>query len=233
MAKASTYLLVHGAWHGAWCWAEVVASLQALGHQVIAPDLPTVKPTLASYVEAIKALVLAQPEPVILVGHSMAGMIISEVAEAIPEHIQSLIYVCAYVPQHGESLMKLASAASTHHLSQFVHIDPTASTITLSPLAGAIDLMYANANENQKAQAVSCCQPQALQPFLDTVSLSHRFASVRKRAIVGEHDQVIAVSDQRAMAIRATTDVITLPADHAPFYSCVSRLVQAIVNNDK
>lgn len=233
MTKNTTVILVHGAWHGAWCWQAVADGLRAEGCTVLTPDLPTQTATFEAYVDCVGDLVSAQPESVVLVGHSMAGMIISAVAEAMPERIQSLVYVCAYLPQNGESLMQLASAASTHHLSPYVQIEASTGLITLSPLADAIDLMYSRASIENKAQALSRCQPQALQPFLASVVLSHRFDSVSKKAIIGEHDRVIAPQDQRAMASRATTNLLSIASDHAPFYSCVSDLVQAIIHSER
>lgn len=79
-----TYVLVHGAWHGAWCWQKVVPLLEARGNKVITFDLPghgddTTKPenvTLADYVNKLVSVTNAQKGPVILVGHSMAGVVI-------------------------------------------------------------------------------------------------------------------------------------------------------------
>ena len=75
----STYVLIHGAWHGGWCWTHVTPLLEDHGHTVLTPDLPghgsedfsLADITLQSYVNAVCEIVVSQPEPVILVGHSM------------------------------------------------------------------------------------------------------------------------------------------------------------------
>src|SRR5258708_26771291 len=105
----STYLLIHGAWHGAWCWRNVIPQLTWTGHTVIAPDLPghgdDLTPlacvTLESYVQAVTNLLDALPleEQVILVGHSFGGIVISQVAEERPERIQCLVYLSALLPK--------------------------------------------------------------------------------------------------------------------------------------
>lgn len=85
----STYLLVHGAWHGGWCWRKVVPLLEAQGHKVLAPTLPghgedktpAAAVTLRSYADTICRLAGAQTKPVILVGHSMGGIVITQAAE--------------------------------------------------------------------------------------------------------------------------------------------------------
>src|SRR5260370_40737879 len=107
----STYLLVHGAWHGAWCWRKVVPLLEKVGNGWLAPDLPghgqdstsLAYVTLEAYVSRLLPLVDAAPEPVILVGHSLGGTVISQVAEARPEKVRLLVYLSALLPRAGES----------------------------------------------------------------------------------------------------------------------------------
>ena len=108
----STYLLSHGAWQGAWCWRKVIPLLEANGHTVLAPDLPghgddTTPPatvTLKSYADHICQIAGAQSEPVILVGHSMGGVAITQAAEDCSKQIGALVYMCAYLPRNGDSL---------------------------------------------------------------------------------------------------------------------------------
>jgi pimeloyl-ACP methyl ester carboxylesterase len=83
-AIMNTFVLIHGGCHGAWCWYKIIPRLEQLGHRVIAPDLPShgrdktpvSTVTLQSYVDAVCAILDAQREPVVLVGHSMGGGII-------------------------------------------------------------------------------------------------------------------------------------------------------------
>ena len=84
----STYVLVHGSWHGAWCWHKIIPLLEQAGHQAIAVDLPghgrdwtdARDVSLQSYVESVCDILDAQPEPVILVGHSRGGIVVSQTA---------------------------------------------------------------------------------------------------------------------------------------------------------
>ncbi|GAB2921733.1 alpha/beta fold hydrolase [Streptomyces mayteni] len=109
----STYLLVHGAWHGGWCWERVVPRLAAAGHRVVAPSL-TGHGELAhllgrevgldTHVEDVVRLVTEQDlTEVILVGHSYAGMVVSGAADRVPGRIAELVHLDAMVPQDGES----------------------------------------------------------------------------------------------------------------------------------
>ncbi len=113
----STFVLVHGAWAGGWCWDKVVPLLRDSGHKVETLDLPghgkdktpIHEIALATYTQRVCDVLDAQDGPVILVGHSMGGIVISQVAEERPEKIQTLVYLSAFLVQNGESLFQFAS----------------------------------------------------------------------------------------------------------------------------
>ncbi|MFJ4623913.1 alpha/beta fold hydrolase [Streptomyces sp. NPDC088812] len=108
-----TYVLVHGAWHDGQCWSRVAPLLTARGHRVLTPSLtghgdkahllgPEVG--LTTHVDDIVGLVLDHDlTDVVLVGHSYAGMVISNAANRVPERISRLVYLDAMVPTHGEN----------------------------------------------------------------------------------------------------------------------------------
>jgi pimeloyl-ACP methyl ester carboxylesterase len=110
----STYLLIHGAWHGGWCWSRVAPRLRALGHEVYAPSLPGMgehahmlnrQITVDTQVEDVVALIQSRElEDVVLVGHSYGGLIITGVADRLhaTRRLARLIYVDALVPRDGE-----------------------------------------------------------------------------------------------------------------------------------
>jgi pimeloyl-ACP methyl ester carboxylesterase len=111
----STYVLIHGAWHGSWCWDSVVSLLKKEGHTVKVPNLPghggdktpITELSLQAYTDCVCHILDAQSEPVILVGHSMGGVVITQAAEFRPEKIKILVYLAAFLPQNGESLFDL------------------------------------------------------------------------------------------------------------------------------
>ncbi len=114
----STFILVHGSWHGAWCWCKLVPRLEKLGHTVIAPDLPSLgrdrtpvnRVSLATWRRHVCDIVDSVPGQVVLVGHSRGGIVISEVAEHRPERVQTLVYLCAFLLASGECLSDVASS---------------------------------------------------------------------------------------------------------------------------
>lgn len=107
-------VLVHGAWHGGWCWDKVRPRLEAAGHRVFAPSLTGLGdrehlrdpvPSLATHVADIVNLVQAEElRDVVLVGHSYGGMVITGAADALRDRIRCLVYLDAAVPADGQTL---------------------------------------------------------------------------------------------------------------------------------
>ncbi len=115
-------VLVHGAWHGAWCWRKLLPSLWAAGHRVFAVDLTGLgarrhlfRPDigLANHIQDVVATLEAEElKDTVLVGHSYAGMVITGVAERCAERLSTLVYLDAVVPESGESWSSTHTAAT-------------------------------------------------------------------------------------------------------------------------
>ena len=109
----STFVLVHGAFHGGWCWRAVADRLRAAGHAVHAPTLTGLgeRSHLLSrsidvethITDVVNVLVFEDLREVVLVGHSYAGMIVTGVADRIPERLRALVYLDAVVIDNGET----------------------------------------------------------------------------------------------------------------------------------
>lgn len=112
-APKKTYVLVHGAYHGAWCWKDVAGRLRAMGHDVYTPTqtglgerahLIAFKPTLATFVEDVANVIRTEDlRDVILVGHSFAGSTVSGLADRMPERLRHLVYWDALILKGGEA----------------------------------------------------------------------------------------------------------------------------------
>ena len=110
----SNYVLVHGAWHGGWCWKRVSPLLRAAGHEVFTPTLTGLGERahlisenvgLDTHIKDVLAVLEFEDlRDVVLVGHSFAGMVITGVAEKADERIAHLVYLYAFVPENGKSL---------------------------------------------------------------------------------------------------------------------------------
>ncbi|HKI75494.1 MAG TPA: alpha/beta fold hydrolase, partial [Pseudomonadales bacterium] len=107
----SHFVLIHGAWHGGWCWNKVIPFLEERGHTVAAPDLPLEQP-FEAYVDTALAAIDEASGPVILVGHSLGGVVITQVAERVPQKIERLVYVTAFAfnPDGSDTFPALAGA---------------------------------------------------------------------------------------------------------------------------
>jgi len=111
----TTFVLVHGAWHGGWCWRFVAPMLRRAGHEVFTPTLTGLgerahlaRPgiDLDLHVQDVVALLeMEDLHDVVLLGHSYGGMVITGVSERVPERIRRLVYLDAFVPQNGECLL--------------------------------------------------------------------------------------------------------------------------------
>src|SRR5688500_1551345 len=114
----TTFVLIHGGWAGGWTWERVAPLLEAAGHRAVAPDLPghgsdrtpISEITLERYVDRVLEALDAAAEPVVLVGHSSGGVVITQAAERRPEKVRRLVYLCAYLPGDGQSLFDLGQA---------------------------------------------------------------------------------------------------------------------------
>jgi pimeloyl-ACP methyl ester carboxylesterase len=113
----ATYLFVHGAWHGGWCWNRVGSRLRTLGHEVIAPTLPglgegaaelTPSIGLGAHADAIVAELAIAPAPVVLVGHSYAGFVVRQAADQLPGAVDRIVLIDAWFGSNGESLFDRA-----------------------------------------------------------------------------------------------------------------------------
>jgi pimeloyl-ACP methyl ester carboxylesterase len=114
----ATFVLVHGGWHGGWCWQKVIPFLDAAGHAVYAPTLTglaeraselTPEVGLATHIQDVVGLLEEkQLQGVILVGHSYGGMVITGVVDRVPQRIAHLVYLDTFVPRDGESVASVS-----------------------------------------------------------------------------------------------------------------------------
>lgn len=237
-----TYILVHGAWHAAWCWERVAPILKDRGHRVIVPDLPghgnDKTPfqiiNLSTYVDRISELVLSSTQPVILVGHSMAGVIISQIAENIPEKISRLVYVAAFIPMNNESLVMQARKSRHAGVSTEMQINESANEIELSKSGRVRDLFFNSCDIDFAQRGMELLQKEPFRPFIDTIHITNeRFGSVRKTYIECMQDEAIRPEDQKRMYEQTNCEIITLEnADHSPFYSAHEEMAQLLENNN-
>jgi pimeloyl-ACP methyl ester carboxylesterase len=139
----ATFVLVHGAWHGSWCWQRVRRSLQQQGHEVFTPTLTGVgerSHLLSAAVDlntqtldVLNLIRWEELEDFVLCGHSYGGMVVSGVADRIPERVRSLVYLDAFVPEDGQSLLHFAPVSGGGLIDGWMATPITAEAFGVNP----------------------------------------------------------------------------------------------------
>ncbi len=231
----ATFILIHGAWMGGWVWKNI-APLLSKKHKVITPDLPGLgedqtpieKIRFESYLDSLIRIINQQNEKVILVGHSMSGMLISALAEIIPSKIHMLIYLCAFLPRNGESLYSIINNDSLNNLYQF-----SSDYSSCIPKYEVIDhLLFNCCLKKDIKYAKSLLRPQATKIFHKKIKLTHEnFGMVKKVYIKCKKDNIVTIDIQNKMLdYYITSEIYQLDTDHCPFFSKTKELAQILLS---
>lgn len=231
-----TFILVAGAWHGAWCWNRIVPLLEAGGHRVLTPELAATgsdrtEPaavTLESWARSLADLACAEAAPIV-VGHSRAGIVISRAAELEPQGIGRLVYLAAYLLPRGAT-MAAAARADADSLVPAGMIPATSGlTCTLRPDV-IQNAFYGDCDADTVAFARAKLTPEPLKPLVTPLKVSdERFGHVPRAYIECTRDRTVTLAAQRQMRQALPCDpVITLESDHSPFLSHPRELAEAL-----
>ena len=232
------YVLVHGAWGEGSEFEEVIQFLSSDGSQVIAPDLPGhgnfTKPinevTMDGYVEKVRNVINDIDGKIILIGHSLAGAIISQVAEEIPDKIEKLVYICAFLPKNGESAIGLMQSDEKGELLAKV-VFSECQTFAIIKEEDIRNILLHDAESKQVDKMVpKLSMKQATQPFMAPIRLSEdRFGAVSKYYIRSFLDKVLSLQLQDQMIKNwKVNKVFTLESGHFPLISMPEKLVSTI-----
>jgi pimeloyl-ACP methyl ester carboxylesterase len=231
------FVLVHGAYGGAWGWEPVIGGLEAGGHTAEAFDLPgagddrtpVAGVTLDACVERVCGVLAARPEPAILVGHSMGGIVITQSAARCPDRIALLVYVCAFLPADGQSLLdltRLPEGADDQIQANLVVVgDPPVAELSAEATREAV---YNCCTDEQAAWAVERRRPQPVAVFTTPVSLGDAVLPPRTYVICTRDNSIPPALQRRMVRERPCADVVELDTDHAPFLSRTVELVAAL-----
>jgi len=234
------FVLVHGACHGSWCWQRVIPLLTTAGHRVIAPDLPGMGTdhtalstvSISSWAHFIADLLEQQSEPVILVGHSRAGAVISQAAEYAPQMLRCLVYLTAYLIPDGTAINDLLRQypRAPERAHDFI-ISPDRRFISITP-QGMRQHFYNTTPEPWVTRAIEQVGLEPMSSFETSLSLSaHRFGRVPRAYIECLQDYAIPLALQKQMQLTLPCDpVLTLDTDHSPFYSAPDLLAARLID---
>jgi pimeloyl-ACP methyl ester carboxylesterase len=183
---AKTFVLVHGAWHGGWCWRRVADLLERQGHKVFTPTLTGLGERahlmskdirLATHVtDVVNHMKWEGLDGVVLCGHSYGGMVVSGAAEQMAEKIGSIVFLDAFVPDNGEAVTDLTGAA-------------TLDLLRAAQAKGEIGIPARtaasfNVNEKDRAWVDALCVPQPINTFLDKMVLTGARERIAKKSYI-------------------------------------------------
>jgi len=185
-AARKTFVLVHGAWHGGWCWRRVADMLEAQGHKVFVPTLAGLgekshlldaKTNLTTHITYIVNLIKWEDlNGIVLVGHSYAGYIVSGVAEQLHDKIASIVFLDAFVPENGDSL----AAGASKPVKDALAAAKAKNEITLKPVPAAVFRV----NEKDRAWVDAKCTPQPIATMEEGVKITGAREKIAKKAYI-------------------------------------------------
>ncbi|MBY5973892.1 alpha/beta fold hydrolase [Ferrimonas balearica] len=216
------FVLIHGACHTGWCWHLVVPELLARGHHVTAPDLPgrggDPRPHDSLALDDYARCVLDHAEqPSVLVGHSAGGFPISRAAELDPRRVTRLIYLCAFLPRDGASLLEMANDMPEPPLKGLARRRGEDYAMD----DGADDTrFYHGLPEALRAEARSRLCPEPMAPHSEKIRLGPNWQSRPRSYIRCTEDLTISPDAQAEMALSCDPkDRYDMPTGHSPFLS--------------
>lgn len=231
------YVLVHGAWADESAWGAVRNELARKANVVVVNlaahgiDMtPANKVGLQDYVQEVTAAIQKQPGKVILIGHSMAGVVVSQVAENIPGKIDKVVYVAAYLPANGEDLLSLSKKDTQSLVGGALEFnaDYTAASIKKEIIPSAV---CNDCPDYMKEILVKYHKPEPTKPLGEKVKLTaSRFGKVPKYFIATLQDKAVGTDLQKAMikANGTVREVYEMNTSHLPFVVQPQEFVEII-----
>lgn len=227
-------MLIHGSWHGAWCWESVAELLRAKGHQVATPDLPghggdATPPhriTLGCYTASVASVLAGLPEAAVVAGHSFGGVVASQTAELYPERVRSLVFICGLMLRHGQSAWR--HGFPSPRAEQKAHSALSPQNLIVREREGVLDLprlvierdFYPDCSPTDRMRALQLWRPEPLAPLKTALSLGEGFGRIPRTYIRCRDDRVIPKAAQERMCrLLPCERVVEMACGHSPFLS--------------
>lgn len=219
-------LLVHGAWHGSWCWEPLAELLTQRGWQVESIDLPTVHSddaenlTIMDDANAVADAIERMGEDVVVVGHSYGGAPVTQ--GAMSSNVRHIVYIAAFVPAEGESLLELAGGTPP----DWWQIDGSMVSV---PADAALtrELFYGDVDETVANDCIAQLRHQPLAAY-STPLTQAAWRTHPTTYLVSTLDGSFPAEAQNGLAARAGSHVVSLDASHSPFLSMPAAVADAI-----
>lgn len=187
----TAFVLVHGAWHGGWCYHAVADRLRAAGHPVFTPTLTGCgershllmgATNLTTHIEDVLAVFRYERiGRAVLTGHSYGGMVITGVADRLPERVSALVYLDAFVPEDGDCLFDLNIPENTQ---RFIAAAGDLGGIAIPPPPAA----FFNINDEAAEVYDALAEPHPLAAMTERISLSGNHRKIARHIFVHATD---------------------------------------------
>lgn len=238
------FVLIHGSWHGGWCFDEVAALLRAGGHTVVAPTLPGMGGSEAELravtlqgwgdfaaAQCRELKVQLGGAPVVLGGHSRGGIVVSTAAETDPTAMDALVYICAMMLPDGMSRAEFkALEEPTPAFDALISkVHDGAGTVVDPALAGPVFAQLSPPDLVAAALPRLLSEPHGprSQPLRLTAG---RWGSLPRTYLECTQDRTIPIASQRLMQqMSPGAKVVTLDSDHSPYLCCPQALANALI----
>jgi len=234
------FLLIHGGSHGAWCWEGVIRELDRIGCKGHAPDLPgggdDSKPrasvTFNSYVLAVNAFIEAEDlQKFVLVGHSLAGILLPDIVAANRKKVQEVVFIAAYVLDQGERAIDLISPSRIPEYYRLAEASPERSIML--PFHIARQRFFSDLADAAARTAYAKLTPQPLAPYLEPAQHGARSISPISRYVICRNDQNLSFDSCRRFAEKLGGAIEEIDAGHDVMLSKPAELVALLAKGRK
>jgi pimeloyl-ACP methyl ester carboxylesterase len=227
-----TIVLVHGAWADASSWSPVIKRLQSDGYTVYAPPVPL--RGIASDAAYLASFLKPIPGPIVLVGHSYGGAVITNAATGDPK-VKALVYVDAFIPDQDQTILELVSAQPGSYLHadestfDFVPFGTGAGDVDLYVLPTVFPGAFANGLSPRLADELAASQRPLALSALQELSGPPAWRSIRSWSVIGTQDHVIPPAEQVAMSTHAGAQISEIDAPHLSMLADPGDVTRVIV----
>ncbi|MCB0998892.1 MAG: alpha/beta hydrolase [Acidimicrobiales bacterium] len=224
-------VLVHGAWHGAWCWATLQDRLDRRGIASLAIDLPghgaSTSPAtdLHGHAAHVADVVTRWGRPTVLVGHSYGGAVVTEAA-AHTDGVAHLVYLAAFAPAAGDSVMSQLGSMERREVALGAAMRMRDDGTSVLDAELATPALYGRCDPASVRSALARLSPHAMATFTQPVT-GDPLATIESTYVVCTEDGAVHPDHQRTMSERCT-HVVTLDTDHSPFMSMPAETADVI-----
>ncbi|MCF6407002.1 alpha/beta fold hydrolase [Chitinophaga filiformis] len=236
----STFVLVHGAWQASFVWDKVKASLEADGNKVVLVELsghgndqtPVNEITFDGYVKQVTDVINSLNGPVVLVGHSLGGAIVTQAACKVPQKIGKLIYVAGFIPQSGSSVFDYSAKDKGTSIPSVLAFSADGSTVTIAnPEVNMREVFCKDGSDEDIDLLVQKLRPEPVGAAGTPLNYSNEVYSTiaNKYYIYTMEDKAISFPFQQQMVAEAhILNTYEIKSGHSPFLSKPGELVQIL-----